>query len=136
MESEDDRLVQVHEWQKYYNMEPRHDSTLTKKFVKGEVTCHPSVIARELVATDFIYKHTLYGELIEDFFRHLAFLITLNYKLDWKPAYVIVREYGSIALKLLMIIHSGIVVPERLPEPSDPPPPPPPTPKRQWGDED
>lgn len=123
-------------------MEPRHDSALTRKFVKGEVTCHPSVVARELVATDFLYKHTLYGELIEDFFRHLAFLLTVNYDLSWGSAYTIVREYGSIALKVLMIVHTGVTVPERLPaeekngSSSSPLPPSPLPVKRQWGDDE
>lgn len=115
MECEEDRLQVIHAWQRYYNMEPRDDSALTRKFVSFEIDCHPSVVARELVATDFLYKHTLYGDFIQDFFRRTAYLLKEEYDISWDSAYKLVREYGTIALKILMVVHCDVTIPERLP---------------------
>ena len=117
METPEQRRKALHEWQRHYNMVPRNDSRLTERYVAGEIPWPPDMVAKELVATDFLYKYTLYGELIEDFFKSLAGLVRSTYNIPWSSAYNLVREYGPIALKLQMTIHCAIAIPERLPTP-------------------
>ena len=112
----EDRVQQVHAWQRHYRMEPRTDSRLTVLFARGELpeTVDAFTVARELIATEFIYKNTLYGELIETDMRCVAHKIRRTYKLSWKSTWELVRFYAPIALKLMCVSSTGVHVPEFL----------------------
>ena len=134
------RIAQVQAWQRFYNMEPRSDSRLTQLFADNWLPgAAPDQIARELMATDFLYKHTLYGEVIEDFLRRVAARLRTRHRpLSWTATWTIVRYYGPIALKLLCLSYGQVRIPEALPsDPSlDPPPLHGPTTTHSWGDDD
>ena len=108
------RLSTLHTWQRFYNMQPREDSQLTQLYVDGKIHMPVEEIARELMATDFIYKETLYGQIIEDFMRKLASNVQEKYHISWTATWTIVKFYGPVALKLLMLLHCGVRIPERL----------------------
>lgn len=109
------RIGMVHGWQRHYGMEPRADSKLTELFADGQLGyTSADVVARELLATDVIYKRTLYGEIIVDFLRGVAARLRKEHPgLSWTATWNIVRFYGPIALKLMCVSSSGIVIPER-----------------------
>lgn len=110
------RVEAVHAWQRYLNMEPRADSKLTGMFADGHVYMTAEGVARELVATDYIYKHTLYGELIEAFLRGVADELRSRHpNLSWTATWEIVRFYGPIALKLMLLSAAGERIPEAMP---------------------
>jgi hypothetical protein len=111
------RIACLHEWQRYYNMEPRDDSRLTQLFADGQ-TANMSVdeVARELMATDFIHRHTLYGDVIEDYMRAVATRLRAAHPgLSWTRTWEIVRAYAPIALKLMCLSSADLVVPDRMP---------------------
>ena len=73
------------------------------------------VVARELMATDYIYKVTLYGEMIEEYMRKLASRLRARHTgLSWTKTWEIVRFYGPLSLKLLMLLSCNAIIPERL----------------------
>lgn len=112
----DQRIALVHTWQRHYNMEPRGDSRLTQLFADGQVWMSADQVARELLSTDFIYKHTLYGELIEEFLRGVAQRLRGKHRgLTWTSTWTIVRFYGPIALKLMCLSSTGDRIPDRMP---------------------
>lgn len=103
----------VHSWQRHYGMEPRTDSKLTDLYVEGHLGwMGPDEVARELVATDFLYRETLYGVLLEDFLRGVAAeLRTHHPRLSWSATWNIVRFYGPTALKLMVLSSAHLQVP-------------------------
>ena len=106
------RTQLVHDWQRYYGMTPRSDSRLTELFAAGKTNLSASEVARELLATDFIYKHTLYGELIEDFMRSVANMLRAKFpSLSWTATWTITRFYAPIALKLMCLSSTGSRIP-------------------------
>lgn len=110
-----DRLQCLQEWQRYYGMEPRDDSHLTRMYASGEIDAPPDQIARELMATDFIFKHTLYGEIIEEFLRRVAQRLRHKFRpLSWTSTWTIVRFYGPIALKLMCLSSTGVRIPDTM----------------------
>lgn len=113
------RLEEVKAWQKHYNMDPREDSKLSLLYAQGHVPLPPDEVARELMCTDFLYKRTLYGDLIEDFLRSVATRLRSEHDLTWTATWSIVRFYGPIALKLMCISSSGLYMPEHLPHPNE-----------------
>ena len=123
MYSRDEKIAMVHAWQRHYNMQPRSDSRLTQMFADGTTPLQADEVARELMATDFIYKHTLYGQLIEEFMRHVADYVHKTYKLSWTATWNIVRFYGPIAIKLICLLNSGQQIPARMPDEHPPPSP-------------
>lgn len=108
-------MLTVQDWQRFYNMEPRSDSQLTALYERGLL---PGVsarkVARELVATHFIYQNTLYKELIEEYMRHVANRLRATYALSWTSTWQIVRFYAPIALKLHMVIQTATRIPKFL----------------------
>lgn len=108
-------MLTVQDWQRFYNMEPRSDSQLTALYERGLL---PGVsarkVARELVATHFIYQNTLYKELIEEYMRHVANRLRATYALSWTSTWQIVRFYAPVALKLHMVIQTATRIPEFL----------------------
>lgn len=121
------RRCAVHEWQRFYNMEPRTDSRLTERYARGEFEADPAAVARELMATDFVYRTTLYGEIIEEYMRAVADRLRDAYGLSWTATWQVVQFYAPIALKLLMLLHTGQSIPPALPltcHPSATPSPP------------
>ncbi|RPF81921.1 MAG: hypothetical protein CBC65_001625 [Rhodothermaceae bacterium TMED105] len=117
--SYDERVRLVHEWQRYYKMEPRKDSKLTEMFASGNLNMFPDQVARELMATDFIYKYTLYGELIEEFMRKVAGRLKCQYDLTWTSTWNIVRFYAPIGLKLICLLQTQRVIPQYMPTPEE-----------------
>ena len=114
------RKLEVHHYQRALNMEPRCDSTLTEMYARGEVYMSAVEVARELMATDFIYKNTLYGEVIEDFMRDVADRLRyIHSPLSWSSTWTIVRAYAPIALKLMLLSGSGLRIPNKLSVPNN-----------------
>lgn len=113
--SYDERVKLIHEWQRLYGMEPRKDSKLTEMFASGKLNMFPDQVARELMATDFIYKYTLYGELIEEFMRKVASRLKKQYNLTWTATWEIVRFYAPIGLKLTCLLQTQRVIPQHMP---------------------
>ena len=110
------RRREVHGWQRHYNMVPRHDSHLTELYVRGECDWSAEVVARELVATDFVYRASLYGETIEEFMRGVALRLKKAHNLTWSQTWPIVRFYAPMALKLICVDACGIAIPHRMPD--------------------
>ena len=108
------RKADVHFHQRLLNMEPRDDSSLTEMYARGELCMTSQEVARELMATDFIYKNTLYGETIEEFMREVAISLREMHNISWGATWTIVRAYAPMALKLMMLSASGVKIPERL----------------------
>ena len=106
----------VQEWQRFYGMNPREDSRLTKLYAEGSLNMRADEVARELVATHFIFQHTLYGELIEEFMRLVACRLRTEYELQWSSTWEITRCYAPIALKLMCVESAGIRIPPCLNE--------------------
>jgi hypothetical protein len=96
-------------------MEPRHDSALTDLFVNAQTDAPAPEVARELMATDFLYKHTLYDVLQEDFFRAFAARLRSTHALSWKATWEVTRAYAPTALKLMMLERCGVSIPPCLP---------------------
>lgn len=110
------RRDEVCEAQRQLNMTPRDDSRLTELFAHGQLPPYMTagVVARELMCTDFIYKNTLYGEVIEDYMRVVATSLREAYRLSWDATWNITRFYAPIALKLMCVSSSGIRVPNAM----------------------
>ena len=107
------RLSCLHNWQRYYGMEPRNDSRLTRLYAEGRINDSPDAVARELVYTDYIFKTTLYGEFSADFFKGVANRLKVGYpSLTWTDIWEIATFYSPIALKLLMVLRCGIEMPD------------------------
>jgi hypothetical protein len=114
MDPTDARTLEVHEWQRYYGMEPRQDSRLTQLYSSYQTgSMGPDEVARELVAADFLHKQTLYGSLLEAFMRRVADEVRRRHPtLSWTATWEIVRFYAPIALKLMAVGSSGLRIPE------------------------
>ena len=110
------RRSEVHYYQHLLNMHPRADSRLTELYAHGQTTLSAPEVARELMAVDFIYKHTLYGEVIETFMRTVADYLREMYGLTWTATWRIAQFYAPIALKLMSLSATGTRIPERLPD--------------------
>lgn len=113
------RIKEVQDWQRYYNVEPRSDSRLTLLYASGQLGQHVTAdaVARELLCTDYIYKHTLYGEVLEVFMRRVADrLRTYHESLSWTATWEIVRFYAPIALKLMCVSSAGCTIPDQMPK--------------------
>ena len=108
------RISEVHHHQRLLNMVPRTDSRLTEAYARGEVSISAHEVARELMATDFIFKNTIYGEIIEEFMRRVSERLRDTYELSWTSTWTIVRAYAPNALKLMLISASGLRIPDRL----------------------
>ena len=114
------RRDDVREAQRRLNMTPRDDSRLTELFANGDLPPYMTadVVARELMCTDFIFKNTLYGEVIEEYMRVLANYVRDTYKVSWHATWNIVRFYAPIALKLMCVSSSGLRVPNVMESPT------------------
>lgn len=110
---EQQRLEEVHHWQRMYKMTPRSDSRLTQRYVKGEIAWRADEVARELLATDYLYKQTLYGECLEEYMRAVAHTLRQRFpRLTWSETWTIVQFYGPLSLKLLMMLSCQGCVPQ------------------------
>ena len=113
----EERKEMVRYWQRAYNMVPRDDSKLTEMFANGETgNRQPDEVARELLATDYIYKKTLYGEIIEEFLRMVAHRLKEEHNLSWTATWSIVRFYGPMALKLICLMQTDESIPNCMPK--------------------
>ena len=113
------RAEQLGAWQRHYHIEPRGDSRLAELFVQGQVAMRADEVARELMCTDFLYKRTLYGDLLEGFLRRVAARLRQEHELTWTATWSVVRFYGPLALKLMCLSSSGLYMPEHLPDPRE-----------------
>ena len=113
--TQEEKLKLLHQWQAHYNMIPRTDSMLTAQYLNGVCTWPVDTIARELMATEYLYKYTLYGDILEDFMRQVSVHIREKYHISWKATWKIVRFYAPIAMKLIALLQTGTSIPERLP---------------------
>lgn len=112
------RTEQVQAWQRHYGMEPRNDSKLTELYATGALNWPADAVARELVATEFIFANTLYSELLEDFMRGVANALRMRHpRLSWTATWSIVRFYAPIALKLMSLDACSVRIPDRLAPP-------------------
>lgn len=120
-----ERVAEVHAAQRNLHMEPREDSHLTALYAHGELPTHMTaeVVARELLATDFVYKTTPYGDVIAEYMRCVADYLRTAYDLTWPATWQIVRFYAPLALKLMCVSASGGFVPEHYPHPAEAPVP-------------
>ncbi len=66
------------------------------------------------MCTDYIFKNTLYGEVIEDYMRAVAALLRDTYKLSWDATWNITRFYAPIALKLMCVSSSSVRIPNAM----------------------
>lgn len=115
---EQNRLVALQKWQRFYNMTPRTDSVLTHRFLKGDIEWPVDVVARELMATDFLYRRTLYGEFLEEYMRAMAVRLRERHPaLSWSETWVVVRFYGPLTLKLYMVLHCLVRIPQKMDSP-------------------
>ena len=100
--------------QRRLGMDPRSDSLLTDRFLANSagpayVTVYD--VAHELAIVDYVYKHTLYGETIEDVMRACANRIKAQHtQLAWGTVWEIVREYVPSMLKIHMMRRMGKAV--------------------------
>lgn len=108
-----EREKEVHEWQLFYGMVPRADSQLTRLFALGRVSMRADEVARELFATSYIYDKSLYGDLIEDYMRHVAKLVRDRYpEVSWTKTWEIVRFFGPPSLKLSLCRTCELRIPD------------------------
>jgi hypothetical protein len=90
----------------------RGDSRLTQRFADG--TCDPTYVTPDdvvntMCAVDFVYKHTLYGELVEETLRHVADGLHRMYPhVSWATLWDVVRNYAPLALKLQCLAMVGL----------------------------
>ena len=114
MDAYDGRVAEVHAAQRRIHMEPRADSRLTDLYARGALPdfMDADVVARELLATDFLYKTTPYGDLIQGYMRRVADLLRERYDLSWTATWTIARFYAPTALKLMCVSATGVFVPE------------------------
>lgn len=109
----DERADEVRAWQLRYGMTPRQDSKLTDLYARGELPLAADEVARELVATDYVFQNTLYGDVIEDFMREVAQRLRACHPgLSWNATWKIVRAYAPNALKLMCVSSAGIRIPD------------------------
>ena len=116
MDTYKNRILEVQYWQNLYGMKSRKDSRLTEIYGKGLLGMSADEVARELVATHFIFSYSLYGELIEEFMRYAAARLRNEYNLSWKSTWEIIRCYAPIALKLMCVSSGNLHIPQRLNE--------------------
>ena len=110
----ENRLALLQAKQRELGMVPRQDSLLTKKWLNGEVNESADEIAKELMCTHFLYKNTLYSEMLEEYMRRMAAEVKKRYLLSWSAVWGIVRFYGPMSLKLFMAERCQVHMPERL----------------------
>lgn len=115
------RVAEVHARQQELHMQPRADSKLTLMYAARQLpdSMDAAMVARELMATDFIYKHTLYEEVLPQFMRSVANTLRQRHALSWSATWIIVRAYAPMALKLMMLSSSGYFIPEHLAAPEE-----------------
>ena len=116
----DARRVELHAWQRFYNMEPRSDSLLTERYLEGALEWSAAEVARELASTHFLHTYTCYGAVIEDFMRGMANRVRSRHGLSWTATWRLVRFYGPFALKILALLRASTRIPRALPPPSPP----------------
>lgn len=99
-------------------MELRDDSRLAHNYIVngGDV----SLVAHELLCTNFLYMHTNYDRLCQDGLRYLADEMKRAYNLPWKQTWAIVREFGVPAMKFYALAESGATIPYFDVSPVDP----------------
>ena len=93
---------------------------LSKRFIEGDTDLSLEEVTQELLATDFIFQNTLYGELSEDFFRAFAGHLVKKQHLSWTSAWEVTRFYAPTVLKLLCLDCCGnLRIPQFTPVPEE-----------------
>ena len=104
------RFNAVVEEQHRLGMAPRTDSRLTIQYARG--TCDPiystaSVVAQELVLVDFVFRETLYGEIVEDVMRAVAHRLKKTYRrASWHDVWDVTKFYVPTMLKLYCLMST------------------------------
>ena len=107
------RTAEVQQWQLFYGMVPRTDSRLTDLYARKQSRLRADEVARELFATDYIYRESLYGEVIEEYMRCVAGLVRKSYpEVSWTKTWEIVRFFGPPALKLSLCKTCDLRIPD------------------------
>lgn len=104
------RLVDVHEIQRQFGMEPRDDSILTLQYVTGQINSQVSAvsIAKELVVVDRIHNQTAYSSILEETMRKVTnFMHDRFPAIKWGDLWRITRFYLPEIVKLYCIRVSG-----------------------------
>ena len=102
------RVRAVADAQRARGMEPRGDSRLTFWYATSGTTLDAGRVADELVAVDFIHRHTDYGALKEAALRALAERLKEQYRLSWTTAWTLARFYGTEMLKMYCLAKCGV----------------------------
>ena len=71
----------------------------------------PSTIAKELIAVDYIFKNTNYGNIVEDVMREVAGHFRAKYKLNWNETWEITKFYVPDMLKLYCLKTHNLTIP-------------------------
>lgn len=115
----DDELVRhrtetVHQALLSLGAEPRSDSELTAKYAHGVADptyVLPEDVAHTLFAVDFVYKRTLYPEIVSDAMRIVANRLKRQYEhLSWTAIWNVVRFYAPTALKVQCLLMAAYEV--------------------------
>ena len=103
------RILEIHEFQRAFGMEPRDDSTLTLSYATGKMPHMTSLqIAKELVIVDRVYQHTQYSSVLEEVMRKVTYYLKEKYSfISWTDIWSITRFYIPEMIKLYCIRMSG-----------------------------
>jgi hypothetical protein len=103
-----ERLRLLQEAQISLGMDPRNDSQLTLKFMRGEVEEDEHQVARWLFNADRIHKETSYSSILEESMREIASILKRDTGIPWKVVWDIVRFYAPPMLRLYCVRKAGI----------------------------
>lgn len=103
-----ERLRLLQEAQISLGMDPRSDSQLTLKFMRGEMEEDEHQVARWLFNADRIHKETTYSSILEESMREIASVLKRDTGIPWKTVWDIVRFYAPPMIRLYCVRKSGI----------------------------
>ena len=105
-EDEKRKVNIIREEQARIGMVTRNDSQLTIEFACGRLKEEDGYgadgicVVEELFIVDQIFKTTLYGEIIQDVMRAIAYWIKANFCISWPDTWKLVRFYIPEMLKM------------------------------------
>ena len=108
--SEKERMTELSAILTRNGMELRDDSQLAFRYIQNGGD--PSLVAHEMLCTNFLYHHTRYNALCQQQLRSLANMVHETYSLPWDLTWKIVVEYGVPAMKMYALAESGLFMPD------------------------
>ena len=118
------RIESITTLQRKNGMEPRDDSLLTWTHVCQEesLSCDAvnvqktydtcaTVVVKELLAVDYIYKNSDYKALLERTMRTAAANLVHEHGVQWGDAYALCRKYITPMMKLYCLLPSHMQIP-------------------------